>query len=69
MTDTTTETPTRNPYETWFKITLFGVCALIVMMGISFYVGNAYREQSKADAKIYVECLARGGTHSECNNR
>ena len=69
MTDTTTETPTRNPYETWFKITLFGVCALIVMIGLSLFAANAYNNQSKADAKVYVECLARGRTHSECNNR
>ena len=44
----------------WFKLAVFGVCALFVMLGLSLFAGNAYRDQSKADAKVYVECVAQG---------
>ena len=54
------ETTDTNHAPDWFKLAVFGVCALLVMLGISLYAGNTYRDQSKADAKVYVECVAQG---------
>ena len=54
------ETTDTNKAPDWFKLAVFGVCALVVMLGLSLFGANAYRDQSKADAKVYVECLAEG---------
>jgi hypothetical protein len=58
------ETTDTNKAPDWFKLAVFGVCTLLVMLGLSLFAANAYNNQSKADAKIYVECVAQG--HSGC---